>query len=337
MRVLKIDIESDLIIPGCGRPDVRNEISVIEADEGYELESVYSIDASDHRARNTNEFYSDIIDLGSKEEIDEEYFKPSSSVQLSTNSLEQRDIMVEYFPSMEKSRQTTYDLDNPNSTPMSPFSRDLVNLDEERIFADAIYESIDDLPIHEENQDPVSAKEFERWIDQIPRKSYFSLVERIDEANQIFEENVADRSRDFEDSLKSTFSQVSKELSETYSEPPSPHELYELFTDIRGLKPVSSQNISNHGYATSFGQNMETFVIENRKETALQPGDIERMRPNEDIQNPNGYKLDSGAARENGRSSNNFLESKNIRLVEGVFTIDDDGSLEDFLRWNIDE
>lgn len=336
MRVLKIDIESDLSTPGQGRPDVRNEISVIETDEGYELETVYSIDASGYRERNTNEFYSDVIDLGSKEEIDKEYFKPSK-IQSDTNNLEQRDIKVEYCPEMENSRWTIHDSHNPNSTSKSQFTSDLLELDEERIFADAMYEQIDHLPIHKKNQDPVSPEEFELWINQLSRQYYSPLVESMNENNQIFEETIAGRERDFEDSLKSTFSQVSEELSESYDESPSPQELYEAFTEVRGLKPAPDHDITDYEYSSLIGQSMESFVLEKRKETAFQEKDRERMQPNQDVRNPNAYIVDSSSPETSVDSSNNFLENNRLRLIEGVFTIDDGGRLEDFLRWDIDE
>ena len=336
MRLLKIDVESDLRMPGQGRPEVRNEISLIETDEGYEVETVYSIDASDYRDRNTNEFYSDVIDLGSKEEIDRDYFKPSK-IQSDTNNLEQRDIKVEYCPEMENSRWTIHDSHNPNSTSKSQFTRDLLELDEERIFADVIYEQIDHLPIHKKNQDPVSPEEFELWINQLSRQYYSPLVESMNESNQIFEETIAGRKRDFKDSLKSTFSQVSEELSETYDESPSQEELYELFTEVRGLKPVSDYDITDYEYSSLTGQSMESFVLGKRKETAFQEEDRERMRPNEDYQNSNAYIVDSGPAETSADRSNNFIESNGLRLIEGVFTVDDGGKLEDFLRWDIDE
>jgi hypothetical protein len=325
MRILKIEMDRDVLTPG-GELDVRNEVSVRLENGEYELETVYDVDAP-YRDRNTQEFRIETVSLGDEENFDLGYFGDFSD---STESADpgSGDVAVNYLPGRRKAFQRTYDSGSASNYASSEFLSDLFKLDEQRVFSDLFWDQVGELPVHQEGQEPVTAEEFISWVDQLPRQAYEYLIDSFDMMDDIFDEEVVE-TRDFSDSLKASFGMLSEKLEEEqgYEDVPSGQELYELFRDIRGFKPVSDDETYSIGYGREIAQNMEEFVLKARNEIDLQPNDVHDV----------GIGQENVVLEDDSDEATNPLLRRGVKSVEGIITAGDGRELRQFLRWDVDD
>lgn len=323
MRVLKVEMDRDVLTP-LGELDVRNEVSLRREDGEYELETVYDIEAP-YRNGNTHKFSMDSVSLGSVEEFDRGYFENfSPGVSAQDHS---EDLTVHYLPGRKDGFQRVYNSERVGeSYGGNQFLSDLLDLEKDRVFSDVIWRQLDELPVHGQ-ESPISQKEFVEWADQLPRQTYEYILTCFEELPDLFDERV-EETRDFDDSLKATFGMVSEKLESEkgYQDAPTGQELYELFKDIRGFKPVSKNEGFGLEYSTELAQDMEEFVKRRRSEIDLEMYDFES----------NSRSESGGAIPDGSGDFSNVLEEKGVRSVEGIVTTEDNSELEDFLRWGLD-
>lgn len=310
MRLAELELMPDLAVTG-DEIDVDNSLNIYSQDGELRFQSRCSISAP-HRDRNQkyfnqNTFTVDLSNYGA-DDFESEYLGTTSVDQssYSTNPESNPDIRFEYLPDSQKAFQQCYSMDSSADINSVPVIRDLLAMENRRVFSGDIYDKIES----KLSSQGIGRDDFVKWADQADEMVYGLLVDSMEDLGSLFErEVVPDKTREYDAFVKTilnTASEIQKKESEgpdTLRNVPTGRQLYQKMPNLAEESQFDTR------YDNPIARDMERFV-----------------QSEDDIFNQTSRSDDR----------RNLLSENGVELTEGILSVDDSDDIEDFLRWEVE-